>query len=564
MLYVPSSRYAQRSDNWGTNPSNTPGTSIVPGASNAEGCWTLALYRGHQPVGPLVPREQRCDLDRAEGPPHGYRLDPAGGTSLYARISNIVCGQCGTTSSALSGHQFFFPIFVPSGADIAVRIQGSNATAGTVLVQVRAYGYATRPSAMPAGQYSETIGTITGSAGVTFAPAVNSLSSWVSLGTTTRDLWWWQLAYGISNCTSTVERTYIEMGVGDSTNKSTIIARSTRASRPRSACPPSEEPDLARVLLPGQGGQRAMGTGQLRQQHTRRDLPRGGGGGGWLMLYMPSCAYYARVDNWGTNPAAIPGDVRHPRRIQRRRALDAGPVRARRRNVYGIYVRVGDGTTSGQQKDHLLDLGTDPAGGSAYTARISNIVCGEQQARRRLSRPPILLPPLHPRGRDRGRRIQGNNATAGTVRVMVKAYTARARPGSCPCGQYSETLGTITNSQGVTFTPGNSAEGTLVSLGTTARDLWWWQLAYQLSNGTITTEKTYIKLYYGPSGSQIVIHELMHIGNRHGAAPHALSLEPALARVLRAPEGGHELWVNGRCDSPPDTGYNAVAIGIGG
>ena len=39
-------------------------------------------------------------------------------------------------------------------------------------------------------------------------------------------------------------------------------------------------------------------------------------------------------------------------------------------------------------------------------------------------------------------------------------------------------------------TPGNAADGTWTSLGTTSRDLWWWQVGYQIDNTVVTAEYT--------------------------------------------------------------------------
>src|SRR5262245_10261809 len=45
-------------------------------------------------------------------------------------------------------------------------------------------------------------------------------------------------------------------------------------------------------------------------------------------------------------------------------------------DVYALALMVGNGATSGQSKPHLLDIGEDPAGGTSYTALLSNLACG--------------------------------------------------------------------------------------------------------------------------------------------------------------------------------------------
>ena len=145
-----------------TTPSATPGTSVTPGASNAEGSWTqvatsaniaydvcliyIAIGGGNTSTGQ---KDHLLDIG----------VDPAGGTSYTAVISNIVCGQ--TQAVTTGWDEFVFPLRIKAGSSVAVRVQGNNATAGTVRVVADFYGRPTEPSVVPVGQWSETIGTIT-------------------------------------------------------------------------------------------------------------------------------------------------------------------------------------------------------------------------------------------------------------------------------------------------------------------------------------------------------------------------------------------------------------------
>jgi hypothetical protein len=51
--------------------------------------------------------------------------------------------------------------------------------------------------------------------------------------------------------------------------------------------------------------------------------------------------------------------------------------------------------------------------------------------------------------------------------VSAKFWGDPSNPECVPVGQYSETIGTISGSAGVVFTPGNAADGAWTSLGTT-------------------------------------------------------------------------------------------------
>jgi hypothetical protein len=234
-------------------------------------------------------------------------------------------------------------------------------------------------------------------------------------------------------------------------------------------------------------------------------------------------------------------------------------------DIYCLVVRVTDHNTTAVQFDGLLDVGVDPAGGTSYTAIISNVLCGQADAS---SQDGIIFifPIKIKAGSTIAVRIQGSNATPGTALVRITAYGKPTRPDAVMAGAYAETVGAITGSGGVGFTPGNSnAEGAWQSLGTTAKDLWWWQLAVQISNGTTTNLLYHIDLAYGDATNK---HEI--ITNAFLSVPGTAERIIYVANVANLPEcfrhvpAGSEIFVRGTCSGTANTGFNAVAIGIGG
>ena len=272
-----------------------------------------------------------------------------------------------------------------------------------------------------------------------------------------------------------------------------------------------------------------------------------------------------KYDNWGANPSATPGTSVIPGASN---AEGAWTQIASAANIAQdtclLWLRVSDGFTSAQIKNHLLDVGVDQAGGTAYTAVINNIVCGGASGLSNGGGPEFLLPRHIKAGSSVAVRIQGSNGTAGTVRVGARFYGQPDHPENIPVGQYSETIGTITNSQGVTFTPGNAADGTWVSLGTTTRALWWWQIGHQVSASTVTAERTYIEIAYGDATNKHIIMRRMHVGNTTEDVGAILDENMVPWACYHPVPAGAEIWIRGRCQNAPDTGYNGVAIGIGG
>lgn len=285
------------------------------------------------------------------------------------------------------------------------------------------------------------------------------------------------------------------------------------------------------------------------------------------MALLPSMLsrFNFTYDNFGANPGATPGTSVVPGVTNAEGSWTQVASSANiAQNIYAFYLRISDGATAATIKDHLLDVGVDPAGGTSYTAVISNIVCGSSGPITAAGGFEFIFPLFIKSGSSVAVRIQGVAGTAGTVRVGVKFYGLPSRPEVVPVGYFSETIGTITNSQGVSFTPGNAADGTWASLGTTAQAMWWWQLAYQVSNTTITAEYTYIELAYGDGSNKHIICELMHQGTTSEQIGCVLNPSIILWEAFCPVPAGATLYVRGRCLNAPDTGYNAVAIGIGG
>lgn len=283
-----------------------------------------------------------------------------------------------------------------------------------------------------------------------------------------------------------------------------------------------------------------------------------------MLLVPPSSGFTHIFDNWDTNPTTSLGTTVTPGASNAEGSWTAMASSANiSSDVYGIAVNVNGGATTSNAKNHLLDIGVDPAGGSSYTAIISNIVCGESSTNMGHH---FFFPFFIKSGSSVAARVQGSNATAGTLSVALRFYGKQSRPESFPVGTFSETIGTtnLASSLGISFTPGNGADGAWVSLGTTSQAMWWWQLCYQIDNGTITSEQTYIDLAWGDGSNKHLMMRIMHNATVSEDIRNDKTNNLIWCEGYHPLPGGTELFVRGRCVNAPDTGYNALAIGIGG
>lgn len=284
------------------------------------------------------------------------------------------------------------------------------------------------------------------------------------------------------------------------------------------------------------------------------------------MLHTPVKQFAAwSYNNFGTNPSATPGTSVTPGASNVEGSwtqIASGANIAQ--DVVAFMINVKNGATASAAKNHLLDIGVDEAGGTSYTAVISNIVCGASGTGLAMPGHFFLFPLRIKAGSSVAVRIQGSNATAGTVRVAAEFYGQNSNPLLLPVGTIAETIGTITNSNGVSFTPGNAADGSWVDLGATTNPLWWWQIAYQVDNATITAEYTYIDLAWGDGTNKHIIKRIMHGGDTSERIGDLFANDLNVYNCFAPVPAGTHLYIRGRCLNAPDTGYNAVAIGIGG
>lgn len=282
-----------------------------------------------------------------------------------------------------------------------------------------------------------------------------------------------------------------------------------------------------------------------------------------MLLPQGFSSYAFAYDNWGTNPGSAPGTSITPGASNAEGTYTSIATGSNlSQDIYWLLLTVHGGGTSTAQKDHLLDVGIDPAGGTSYTTVISNIVCGGTYGIQGIPQS-FAFPLFIKSGSQVAVRIQGSNATAGTVIVSARFLGQPSNPENVPCGQFTETIGTITNSQGQSFTPGNAADGTWQSLGTTAKAMWWWQLGWQVSNAGTAVERTYIELAHGDGSNKHTI--LKTMSSSTNAEQNGAFFNGNLsAGCYRYVPAGATLYVRGRCENAPDSGYNAVAIGVGG
>lgn len=228
-LWVPTNSFSFSTDNAGTTYANaglgtqiTAGgtnhtknasiTSLLAGSAITEDCYWISI--GFV-AGATSTASARFLVD--------FFFDPAGGTNWEGspRIPNLAVN---TPDLVQGGVWYEFPLYIKNGTSIGARCQAETASR-TVRVIVAVSGRPSRPDLVECGSKVIDYGTTTAStSGTAVTPgASGSMGSYsASLGTTSRDHWWWQTGILITDTSQTAVQYWFDMAVGDANRKQLV------------------------------------------------------------------------------------------------------------------------------------------------------------------------------------------------------------------------------------------------------------------------------------------------------------------------------------------------------
>jgi hypothetical protein len=229
MLWTPGNSFGWSVDNYGATYTDTGLGTNSPGHANAntkgantamlsglaEDCYGMSISFSGQSATTVA---RRCMTDILIDPAAGVGV---GGSSWSVLINNLFAmGPTFGTSGAF-GYHYYFPIYLKAGT--AIGTAHMNGTAGTLplRVAIRCYGKPSRPDILRCGSLVQTLNAATASTGGTnaFTPGSSAKGSYsASLGTLTRDSWFWQLGVGTTD-TSMTAAGYLCDVAANATNK---------------------------------------------------------------------------------------------------------------------------------------------------------------------------------------------------------------------------------------------------------------------------------------------------------------------------------------------------------
>lgn len=227
MLYVPGGANVfglVTSSTANTRPASAQGTSVTPGTAGFGTYAPIAMDTSADSYGLLIGINSNSANNATRRTVVNIGMDLAGGSTFTTLIPNLVAGGVPSFVTEGVANYYYFPIFIPAGATIGAAAYGTVTTAIRVFAQK--YVRPQNPSSIRIASYAESIGESTFE-GTNFTPSVTAANgTWTSLGTTVRELWWWQVGVqGTASDSAYAANTTIlvDVGVGDGTVAGTEI-----------------------------------------------------------------------------------------------------------------------------------------------------------------------------------------------------------------------------------------------------------------------------------------------------------------------------------------------------
>lgn len=228
MLYIPSgSDFRWTLDSQaGIRPAAAFGTTMTASASiNTMGAWAdvVASPTAYDAYAILVNVNSVAVSASSRQTLVDIGVDEAGGTSYSVKIPYLYCTNASPYNIGSGGVWFYFPLFIPAGSTIGARMQSVVASA-TGRARVILYGRPVRPETTRFGTFVEAIGvTASSSSGTVMTPGTTAEGAWVSLGSPTRSVWWWQVGFGQNDSTVGTAAIHLDLSAGDATNKKSLV-----------------------------------------------------------------------------------------------------------------------------------------------------------------------------------------------------------------------------------------------------------------------------------------------------------------------------------------------------
>ncbi len=226
-------------------------------------------------------------------------------------------------------------------------------------------------------------------------------------------------------------------------------------------------------------------------------------------------------------------------------------------DVFGLYVS----SNALGLDSTLMDVGVDPAGGTAYSVLVPNLLISDT-ANLTSGGLSYYFPIWVKSGSSVAVRTQGTIA-GNSSQAIVRAYGKPRDASLTWVGTYCTDFGTdLVNSTGTAVTSGTAAEGAWTSLATSiSKDYRHWQVGFGLSTGALASNVYTADLAYGDGSNKIITiqDQIFYTTTQTGSLATG-GRSPGCGRLTK---NGNNVYGRLQCSGTPDTGTTMIAYGVG-
>jgi len=287
-----------------------------------------------------------------------------------------------------------------------------------------------------------------------------------------------------------------------------------------------------------------------------------------LVPFRGTNDYSYRVDSIGTTrPGTVMGTTVTPGN-NTKGSYATAMISSLARDCYFISIQINANTSAAAARNTIIDIGVDPAGGTAYSVLIPDLLGSCASILGGLSATGGVgvwyhFPVWIRAGSSISARASINNATVGTLAVRCIVYGSPKDPRDVRLGTKVTAIGiAAATSSGTAVTSGTTSEGAWTSLGAVAVPGWWWQLGMGVSDSTMGALMYYADLGLGDATNKFAVIENEAIQT---SGSEALSKEGKVVGCeYSVPDSGVTAYGRLQCSGTADASLSMAAYCVSG
>jgi hypothetical protein len=233
-------------------------------------------------------------------------------------------------------------------------------------------------------------------------------------------------------------------------------------------------------------------------------------------------------------------------------------------DVWAIAINFNSNARSGEIGNTLVDIGIDTTAGTSYTAIINNLsACHAAPYNVGLQGIWYYFPLFIPAGSSIAARASVDSTNLLAFRSFIQLYGKPRHPEAHRVGRRVETIGAVTaTSEGTVVVAGGAAEGTYTSVGTLARDAWFFQMGICSSDTSLTANICDWDMAIGDATNKRTVCEPICRMSTVGTAEQFSFINDQNA--FCEAKAGQNVYIRGQNGGTPDTDVTCIAYAVGG